>query len=119
MNKKGFTLIEVIVSLAVIGIIAVAMLTIFNTGLINIVSAGERSSATNLAELNLYEDDSEENNDSISIDLPTGKKDQIPIDGKYEVEINGSLNKGTHTSTIFNRTVKVDIYKYFPSFGTE
>lgn len=119
MKNKGFTLIEVIVSLAIIGIIAVGMLTIFNTGLVNIVSAGERASATNLAELNLYEDEAELNSNSISINLPTGMKDETSASETFEVVVNGSLNKGTHTSTIFNRSVKVDIYKYFPSFGTE
>lgn len=42
-NKKGLTLIEVIVTIAIIGIISIPIFTIFNSGLNNIVKAGHRT----------------------------------------------------------------------------
>lgn len=44
-TRKGLTLIEVILAFAIIGIIAVALLTIFNSGLKNILNAGKRTKA--------------------------------------------------------------------------
>lgn len=41
--KKGFTLIEVIVSIAILGIISIAFLSIFSNGLIGIYRAGHKS----------------------------------------------------------------------------
>lgn len=41
--KKGLTLIEVIISLAILGIVAVVFLTIFNSGNKNILRAGKRT----------------------------------------------------------------------------
>lgn len=42
-SKKGLTLIELIVSLAIAGIIAISMLSLFNTSIINIIRAGDRT----------------------------------------------------------------------------
>lgn len=43
--RKGMTLIEVIISMAVIGLIAMTMLSVFNTGLVNITRSGSRTTA--------------------------------------------------------------------------
>lgn len=45
-SRKGMTLIEVVVSLAIIGLVATTMLGVFNTGLINIVKSGLKTNAT-------------------------------------------------------------------------
>lgn len=42
-NKKGLTLIEVILTIAIIGILSIPIFTIFNSGLNNIVKAGNRT----------------------------------------------------------------------------
>lgn len=42
-NKKGLTLIEVILTIAIISIMAVTILGMFNTGIINIVKSGKRT----------------------------------------------------------------------------
>lgn len=42
-NNKGLTLIEVVLTITIIGIIAISILSIFNTGLVNIVRAGIRT----------------------------------------------------------------------------
>lgn len=56
-NKKGFTLIEVILSIAILGIISVAFLSIFTNGLIGIANSGKKSishySAQNQIESNI------------------------------------------------------------------
>lgn len=42
-NNRGFTLIEIIITIAIIGIIIIPVFTIFNLGLKNIISAKERT----------------------------------------------------------------------------
>lgn len=42
--RKGITLIEIVISIALVGIILVSMLSIFDTGLFNIIRAGDRTS---------------------------------------------------------------------------
>lgn len=44
-NNKGLTLIEVLVSIVILGIIAVAFLPIFTNSFVYIMSAGKRSKA--------------------------------------------------------------------------
>lgn len=49
MNKKGFTLIELILSMAILGILLVAFMTVFNFSYFNIINAGSRTDATYVA----------------------------------------------------------------------
>lgn len=42
-NKKGFTLLEVIITIAIVGIIAIHIFTISSSGLRNIMNAGIRT----------------------------------------------------------------------------
>lgn len=42
-NKKGLTLIEVILTMAIIGVMFIAVFTIFGSGLTNIMRAGHRT----------------------------------------------------------------------------
>ncbi|MDR7871214.1 MAG: type II secretion system protein [Tissierellaceae bacterium] len=49
-NRKGLTLIEVIVSMAIVGVIAVVILSIFSSGTKNIARAGHRT--TNIYDAN-------------------------------------------------------------------
>ncbi len=48
-NEKGFTLIEVIVSLALLGVIGVALLSALSTASLSIFTADERATAESLA----------------------------------------------------------------------
>ena len=42
-NKSGLTLIEVILSIAIVGIMSIAVFTIFNSGMINIFKSRQRT----------------------------------------------------------------------------
>ena len=42
-NKKGFTLIEVILSIAILGIISIAFLSMFTSGIVGISNSGKKS----------------------------------------------------------------------------
>ena len=46
-NKSGFTLIEIIISLAILGIMAVSFLTIFSSGFSTIFTMGRKTQAMN------------------------------------------------------------------------
>ena len=49
MNKKGFTLIELILSMAILGILLVAFMTVFNFSYFSIINAGNRTDAAYVA----------------------------------------------------------------------
>lgn len=42
-NQDWFSLIEVIITIAIIGILGIALLEIFGTGITNVAKAGERT----------------------------------------------------------------------------
>lgn len=42
-DQRGFTLIELIISIAILAILVVAVFSMFDTGIINIVRAGDRT----------------------------------------------------------------------------
>lgn len=85
-NNRGLTLIEVIVSLAIIGIMSIAVLTIFNTGLKNIVSAGDRTeevyaNQTGLDAIIRENENKSDGTDKIKITIP-GVIQEKEIKGK-------------------------------------
>jgi len=53
-SKKGFTLVEVLISIAIIGIIVGSFIGLFTTGFVNIFSTGHKDSA--MAEASSYMD---------------------------------------------------------------
>lgn len=103
-RKNGFTLIELIISIAILGLISVTFLSIFNMGLINISRAGNRTSAVEEAEKNISTP-SEINDFNITVKLPD-KADGIDVIVKgrvYESKVN-----------ILNSDDFVDIIRYIP-----
>ena len=71
--SKGFTLIELILSIAILGMIAVALLPALNTSLRNIVSAGNRTIAVENAIDEINERTNITNFDvEVELPLPSG-----------------------------------------------
>ena len=86
-NRKGFTIIELVLSIGIIGIIAVSFLSIFGTGFSNIVRAGVRTKAVNTAESEFHDNPEIINEDDIDIELPI-------VGGTVKHTISGSYAKG-------------------------
>jgi prepilin-type N-terminal cleavage/methylation domain-containing protein len=65
MNKnKGFTLVEILVSIAMIAIAIIAIIPLFNGSFSNIISSGQKSGAIAVAQKNI--EDALENGTSLS-----------------------------------------------------
>lgn len=105
--KDGFTLIEVIVSIAIMGIVAISMLTVFNAGLVNIIRAGNRTEAVYDAEADLVESPAVLSYENITIKVPT------PY-GENSVIINGGYVKGEASITSGFGSVTVDFEEFIP-----
>ena len=107
MNKDGFTLIELIVSLAIMGLIVVTILPIINTGLSNIIYSGNRTEAVSLANDDIF-NNTEKENFSIVVKLPDKVSDDI------DVIVEGNIITGT--SNISGRSdSKFELYIYRPN----
>lgn len=101
-NYKGLTLIEVILSIAIIGIISISLLPIFNIGLKNIVNAGSRTK-------NVYEAQTSINNFIQGYDNLGGKDHEITFLDKDDVIIINELTRlNNHYVNI--GPVKLEIY---------
>jgi prepilin-type N-terminal cleavage/methylation domain-containing protein len=94
-NNKGFTLIEVIISIAIVGIISIPILGIFGTGIKNIVRAGERTEDVFVEQkiINEKMQDYDEGEETIiSVRFPDGL--EIDVEGKIITSLeDGELLK--------------------------
>lgn len=54
-NQKGFTLIEAVIAIAIIGIMCISFLSIFTSGFTTISKSGNRSSALFIVQSNIEE----------------------------------------------------------------
>ena len=107
MNKKGFTLIELILSMAIIGIIAVTLLPILNVGLKNIVFSGNRTKAVSEASDSIY-------NDSVLTSFTVKVKLPSLTESNSDTMVNVDGNKVTGTADIQGvemRNVEFFIYR--------
>ena len=107
-NKKGFTLIELIVTIALIGIISVSMLTVFNTGLVNIVRAGVRTEGVNLAESEFDINPTIIEEKSLAVVIPTSVGSETHTVTGSEVKGLVVLNEGLNTQ------VDIEIKAFVP-----
>ena len=100
-NKKGFTLIEVIVALAIIGIIAVGLLSLFTSGLVWIHSAGDKGVAYSEAQLDvesrLATEEAEETLSELVINFDGAEDVKVPggVVGTYQEHQKRSSNLET------------------------
>lgn len=110
MKNQGYTLIETIISIAIIGIIAISILAIFNSGLINITKAGNRTKAVSIAE-DTFLNDGEIIDESIEIEV------QLPnVDDMSNYKIKGKVIKGeVILNSGFKNETKVEIKAFVPN----
>ncbi len=112
-KQKGLTLIELLVSLALIGILAVTFLPMFSAGFANIVRAGLRTKAVNIAEADMINQEEIAATDSytINIILNSSKKNETA----KNVGVNGSLFTGKVTINEGQRfELDVEVFEFKP-----
>lgn len=85
-KRKGLTLIEVIVSVALLGIIAMVFLNVFNTGNKNIIRSGNRTDDVIIIEKKIHEAINEAMEDPDNEELER-KLVTITIEGIGELEV--------------------------------
>lgn len=106
-KRKGLTLVELIISLAIIGMIAVSMLHIFGTGLLNIIRAGNRTVNTETATNNFITNPYPVSDEIIlTINLGVSSTDNV--------EVRGRMGKGSGTLPGSYGNVEVDIKSFVP-----
>jgi prepilin-type N-terminal cleavage/methylation domain-containing protein len=88
-NRKGITLIEVIISIAIIGLLGIASLNIFDTGLKNINRAGLRT-------VNILEVKKEVDNQIMDITTGTENEATVILPGDSTEIFNGRLIEVTN-----------------------
>ena len=102
-SKKGMTLIEIIISIAILGILAVSFLTLFGIGFSGIAGAGNRSRAQYDVQTKIEEELSSSSTggtDKISIKFSDVATDKIEVQGKIKTE-NTILNGKQVNITFF------------------
>lgn len=107
-NREGLTLVELLVSLAIVSIIVVSLLNMFGTGLFNIVRAGNRTVNTETA-----------TNNFITNPVPVSDEIILTIDfggdaGEDTVEVKGRMGKGSGTLPGKYGNIEVDIESFVP-----
>lgn len=106
-RKNGFTLIELIISIAILGLISVTFLSIFNMGLINISRAGNRTTAVEMAEKNIY-NTTEIDDFAVTVILPDVSNNPSGISIEVKGKIYDSKEEIGYTDDF------VDVIRYIP-----
>lgn len=107
-KEKGMTLVEIIVSLALLGILSIAFINAFTMGFTRIIHAGHRTDAVGQAQASFYANPQIEKNEIISITLP------VPS-GTTPISVDGSFVKGIVTLNAgTSQEVSVEVLTYMP-----
>jgi type IV pilus assembly protein PilA len=105
-TKKGLTLVEVIISIAILGIMSIAFLSMFSSGLIGIFKAGHKSTSHYTAQNEMESNISDSTNTTgnvksinTTIDL-VFPGNNFTISGR-KVDVNYNYGNQTKTLTSF------------------
>lgn len=113
-NKKGFTLVEIMVTILLLGIVAVAIFPVFSNIFSSIYSAGDKTSATYTSREKIVESIKNENNikkDNLTIIIST---DPDETSDDYEISDKGALQEVTTEYSKPNSEIKEDVgMKYY------
>lgn len=117
-KRKGFTLIELIVSIALVGILFITVLNAMDTGLLNIVRAGSRTKNTVVAGNNIIVSPiAISESTTIDVELPylIYNPDNTVSEDTVIVPIPGSFGKGIgNVDDGFYGNVNVEIEAFIP-----
>lgn len=112
-REKGMTLVEVILSLALLGILSVVFINAFTMGFTKIVHAGHRTNAVGQAQAFFYENPAITTSEDIKVVLPTATSTvEITVSGSYATG-NVTLNPGT------SQEVKVEVLTFVPGMSQD
>lgn len=93
-NKKGFTLVEIILSIAIIGIMAVSFIPVFTAGFKGVIFAGEKKTemfdTQNVMEQEVA-DSANSGTETLTVTFPAdGGKPEFPVTVDGETVNDGS-----------------------------
>lgn len=112
-HKKGMTLVEVIISLALLGILSIVFINAFTMGFTRIIYAGHRTNAVSQAQAFFYTNPSILEKKDILVSLPTSSSNvEITVSGSYATG-NVSLNPGT------SQEVNVEVLTFVPGLSQD
>ena len=101
-KRKGLSLIELVVSVAILGVVAIAILQLFGSGFVNIVGAGNHSKAQYLAQDVIEQDLNDRTITSTSNTMQITLHDRI-------ISVTGDIK--TEQADIGRGSVSVEYFK--------
>lgn len=114
LSEKGFTLVEMIVATALVGIIAVTFVPLLTTAFANIYSTGDKSQATYKASEQIEEKidsvEKEVSQEVIDKNLNNEYTDvEIKFDGKTTIKSTVKKEEGSNNKNGQDTTIRVGV----------
>lgn len=111
--KKGMTLVEIIIALALFGILSVAFISAFTMGFSRIIHSGHRTNAVGKAQEFFYSSPEVTTSETINVELPIpGSTKTIAVSGSYALG-KVTLNQGS------DQEVQVEVLTFVPGLTVE
>lgn len=113
-RSKGLTLVEIIISMAIFGILSVVFINAFTMGFTRIVHSGHRTNAVGQAQEFFYSSPVITTSEVITIQLPVSASTTtaITVSGSY-AKGNVTLNSGT------SQEVDVEVMTFVPGLSLD
>jgi len=96
LYKKGFTLIELMVAIAILGIAAIGIFQAFTVGFQSMADAKDRTAATNIGQKKL-----EEVKNSVTVDFPYFSTETKDMNGKTFTIITATNHKADNLEEVY------------------